>query len=164
MRYNLSAMRKLKVYLETSVISAAIDDRDPEKKEYTLRLIEEIKAGDYETFISRIALVEIEKSDTQTREKLLRMVKSIDPEELEIDKEVETLAAKYVAEGIIPEKYENDAVHIAVASVNDLDVIISWNFEHIVKLKTKREVMGINVLMGYKEIDIYSPLEVVKNV
>ncbi len=53
---------------------------------------------------------------------------------------------------------------IAIASVNDLDAIISWNFEHIVKLKTKREVIGINALMGYKEIEIYSPWEVVENV
>lgn len=58
---------------------------------------------------------------------------------------------------------KDDALHIACASVNDLDAIISWNFEHIVKLKTKREVVGINVLLGYKEIGIYSPWEVVKN-
>lgn len=164
MRYNIGTMKKLKLYLETSVISAAIDDREPEKKKYTLRFIEEIKAGDYEIFISRITLVEIEDSDMRTRGKLLDVVKGIDPEELGIDKEVETLAARYISEGIIPLKYENDAVHIAVASVNELDAIISWNFEHIVKLKTKREVVGINVLTGYKEIDIYSPLEVVKNV
>ena len=45
-----------------------------------------------------------------------------------------------------------------------MDVIVSWNFEHMVKLKTKREVVGINLFMGYKEIDIYSPWEVVENV
>jgi hypothetical protein len=48
-----------------------------------------------------------------------------------------------------------------VASVNNVDAIISWNFKHIVKLKTKKEVLGINALMGYKEIEIYSPLEVI---
>ena len=74
------------------------------------------------------------------------------------------LSRKYIAQGIIPEKYEDDAFHIAIASVNDIDVILSWNFEHIVKLKTKRETVAINLLMGYKEIDIYSPLEVVENV
>ncbi len=47
-------------------------------------------------------------------------------------------------EGVFPAKYENDAVHIAAASVNNLDLIISWNFEHIVKFKTKKEVTGIN--------------------
>ena len=58
----------------------------------------------------------------------------------------------------------DDAHHIAIASVNGIDAILSWNFEHIVKLKTKREVVGINMFMGYGPIDIYSPLEVVENV
>ena len=45
-----------------------------------------------------------------------------------------------------------------------MDVIVSWNFRHIVKLKTKKEIVGINSLMGYKEIEIYSPWEVVEDV
>lgn len=53
-------------------------------------------------------------------------------------------------------------MHIAVASINNLDAIISWNFAHIVKLKTKKEVVGINAISGYKEIDIYSPWEVIE--
>jgi len=73
------------------------------------------------------------------------------------------LAREYIEKGIIPAKYEDDAFHIAVASVNDLDAIVSWNFTHIVKLKTKREVSGINALMGYKPIEICSPQEVVEN-
>lgn len=64
---------------------------------------------------------------------------------------------------MIPAKYEDDAFHIAIATVNNMDAIISWNFKHIVKLKTKKEVAGLNLLMGYKEIDIYSPLEVANN-
>ena len=85
-------------------------------------------------------------------------------QELFLDEAAKELAAKYIQEGIIPQKYQADAFHIAIASVNAMDVIVSWNFEHMVKLKTKREVVGINVFMGYKEIDIYSPLEVVENV
>jgi len=46
--------------------------------------------------------------------------------------------------------------------VNNLDVLISWNFSHIVKLKTKMRVVGINRMLGYKEIEIVSPWEVVK--
>lgn len=74
--------------------------------------------------------------------------------------EVQSLADRYIELNVIPEKYINNALHIAAASVYDLDAIVSWNFEHIVKLKTKREVVGINAMMGYKEIEIYSPWEV----
>ena len=88
----------------------------------------------------------------------------MDFEELEITEEIKMLANKYIEQGIIPLKYEDDALHIAIASVNGLDIIVSWNFKHIVKAKTKREVAGINLLLGYKEIDIYSPWEVVNDV
>jgi len=92
------------------------------------------------------------------------IVSKYDLQKLALDKLAKELAGKYIQEGIIPQKYQADTFHIAIASVNDMDVIISWNFEHMVKLKTKREVVGINVFMGYREIDIYSPREVVENV
>ena len=82
---------------------------------------------------------------------------------MEFDSECYELAYEYIKRGIIPSEYEDDPFHMAVASVNDLDAIISWNFKHIVKLKTKKEVSGINLLMGYKEIEIYSPREVIEN-
>ena len=69
--------------------------------------------------------------------------------------------SRYIKEGIIPVKYQDDAFHIAIATVNNMDAILSWNFQHIVKLKTKREVVGINLIMGYRPIDIYTPWEVV---
>jgi hypothetical protein len=64
---------------------------------------------------------------------------------------------------MIPAREFDDAAHIAVASVHNLDVIVSWNFEHMVKFKTRREVQGINALMGYKAIEICSPLEMVES-
>jgi len=71
--------------------------------------------------------------------------------------EIKALAEEYIVKGVIPVKYFEDALHIAVATVNSLDILISWNFEHIVKLKTKREVNVINVLLGYGEIEIIEP-------
>ena len=73
------------------------------------------------------------------------------------DNEIKTLSEEYIARGVIPVKYIEDALHVAVATVNSLDILISWNFEHIVKLKTKREVNVINVLLGYDEIEIIEP-------
>ena len=80
---------------------------------------------------------------------------------MDIDEEIRELADRYIFERIIPEKYRNDALHIATAVVNDLDVVVSWNLEHIVKLKTKLGVEGINRLLGYKVIEIVTPEEVV---
>ncbi|MCP4989321.1 MAG: type II toxin-antitoxin system VapC family toxin [Colwellia sp.] len=94
---------------------------------------------------------------------MIGLLNEVQPYELAFDSESYELAYEYIKRGIIPSKYEDDAFHIAVASVNNLDAIISWNFKHIVKLKTKKEVFGTNLLMGYKEIDIYSPMEVIEN-
>jgi hypothetical protein len=91
----------------------------------------------------------------------LKLIQELQPIELEFTVECYELAGEYIKKGIIPLRYEDDAFHIAVASVNNIDAIISWNFKHIVKLKTKKEVLGVNALMGYKEIEIYSPLEVI---
>ena len=83
---------------------------------------------------------------------------------LELDQAAKGLAARYISEGVIPAKYRDDAYHIAIATVNNLDAILSWNFQHIVKMKTKREVVAINLTEGYKPIDIYTPGEVVEDV
>ena len=74
--------------------------------------------------------------------------------------EVDLLAERYVQEKIIPLKHMDDALHIAIASVHNLDVIASWNFEHLVKMKTRREVQAVNALMGYRGVEICSPQEI----
>lgn len=103
---------------------------------------------------------EINKAPEEIAVKLRGVIKGIKLEELVIDEEARNLADKYVMQEVIPVKYANDAIHIAVASVNELDVIVSWNFEHMVKHKTRVAVIGINTFMGYKSIDICSPQEV----
>jgi len=71
--------------------------------------------------------------------------------------EIRVLAEEYVTRGIIPAKYIEDAVHISLVTVNSIDILVSWNFEHIVKLKTKREVNAVNILLGYPQIEIIEP-------
>ena len=74
--------------------------------------------------------------------------------------EVETLAQHYVREKVIPSKYIADALHIAIASIHNIPVLVSWNFEHIVKHKTRVEVNRINKSFKFPGIDICSPQEV----
>ena len=165
MRYNLSMMeRKTKLYLDTSIINFAVDDRTPAEKLLTQNLIKEIKAGKYEVFISEVVLLEINKSEEEKRKELFNVLKEVNPEELDISREVRALAEKYVVEEIIPAKHMDDALHIAAASVNDVDIVVSWNFEHIVKHKTRVAVAAINILKGYKALDICTPQEVIENV
>jgi len=69
------------------------------------------------------------------------------------------LNGKYIKKEIFPEKYRDDALHLAIATVNGVDILISWNFEHLVKRKTRLEANLANSLNGYKSIDIIVPPE-----
>ena len=79
------------------------------------------------------------------------------------DDEAVRIADIYVEKGVIPQKYRTDGLHIAIATVNELDMIISMNFQHIVKRKTVLMTAHINTMLGYRTIEIYSPMEVVEN-
>ena len=107
---------------------------------------------------------EISRCPIQKRERMHELLSRYDLNILEFDQEAQELGERYIKSGIIPIKYRDDASHIAIATVNNLDAILSWNFQHIVKMKTKREVVAINIIEGYKSIDIYTPGEVVDDV
>ena len=158
----MTSQRPLKIYLDTSIFNFAISAQNvPLEKEATLRLFEEIRAGKFVPYISQVTLDEILRTpDEKRRNELIKTVEEVVPEELPITDEVVLLANRYIESKILPATERNDALHIAVAAIHNLDVIVSWNFEHMVKLKTRKAVPLTNILMGYKEIEICSPLEV----
>ncbi|MCB4792830.1 MAG: PIN domain nuclease [Elusimicrobia bacterium] len=155
-------MKKLKLYLDTSILNFAISDRENLELQImsTKDIIGCIKRGDYEGYISDEVLKEIEQAPKDIKELLFQVVKGTGLGLLKADKDTEILAEKYIEEGLIPLKYRDDALHIAVATVNGMDIVMSWNFEHMVKLKTKKGVIAVNELMGYKTIEILTPQEV----
>lgn len=147
--------KRLKLYLDTSVPNGYFDAKNLNRQQITRQFW--LKLNKYQVFISDIVIDEIKATRNKgRRQDLLKLVKSFDCLSTKTD-EIKTLAKEYVIRGVIPVQHIEDAAHIAVATVNSLDVLISWNFEHIVKLKTKREVNVINVLLGYDEIEIIEP-------
>lgn len=155
-------MHKLKLYLDTTILNFAFADDAPKEKEDTLRFFKQIDR--FDVSISEVVLREVSLCEPKKRERLNSLWQRHDLSVLEFDAEAQELAEKYIKSGIIPIKYRDDANHIATATVNNFDAILSWNFQHIVKMKTKREVVAINIIEGYKPIDIYTPKEVVEDV
>ena len=80
---------------------------------------------------------------------------------LDIDADALELQQAYIAEGILTEKWYDDALHVALATVAECDVIVSWNFKHIVNFRKIPLFNAVNILKGYRQIAIYSPLEVI---
>jgi DNA-binding transcriptional regulator YbjK len=138
-------------------------DADRDAHADTVKLFGEIAAEKYEAFTSTTVTDELENTIGPKREKMISLISEYKLLVLAPNDEAARLANIYVQEGIIPEKFRTDALHIAIATVNDLDIIISMNFKHIVKRKTKLATASINALNGYRAIEILTPMEVVEN-
>jgi len=105
----------------------------------------------------------LEGAPETKRDKMMGLITKYDIAVLAPTNETARLASLYIAEKIIPQKYRTDGLHIAVATVYDLDVIISMNFKHIVKRKTKIGTGSINILNNYRIVDICTPMEVIED-
>ena len=141
------------IYLDTSVISAPFDDRTPERKRFTYVFWEKLE--NYRVSVSTVVAEEINATSEELREKMMAKISGF--EFLGIPEEVKNLADEYVRRAIFPEHYKTDAIHVAVAVVNDIDFLISWNFKHLVKVKTRRMVNLVNEVLGYPAIEIIAP-------
>lgn len=132
----------LKIYLDTSVISAYFDFQKPVRQLITQKWVQQ-NAKEFDLFASTLVLEEIDKNlDQELREKMLNLLNSISISILEINEAILKLASIY-REHTLPKEI-NDTVHIAIASYNALDAIVSWNFRHIVNLKTMKAIHKIN--------------------
>ncbi|MCL1984265.1 MAG: type II toxin-antitoxin system VapC family toxin [Methanomassiliicoccaceae archaeon] len=152
-----------KVYMETTTFNYFFDDDRGQDHKYTVKLFEQIKDGKFEAFTSAYVIDELKKAREEKRDKMLELVNKYGIGLIGRNDEVERLGRLYVAKGVIPKGFLTDALHIAIATVHGLDIIVSMNFEHIVKLKTIRMTGIINIENGYDPIEIRSSGEVVKD-
>lgn len=149
--------RKLKVYLDTSVISYLFQEDCPEKMAETREVWEYFKRDEYEIFISNITLEEIDKCYEEKRFKMLKELSKIRYTLLQINNETEIISSKIINLGILSNKSKDDVNHISIAIVGNCDCILSWNFKHIVNIKTIKGIRSITNLSGYKPIEIWQP-------
>ena len=153
-------MKIPQVYLETTLFNYYFDNNRDAHAD-TVNLFKEIAAGKYKAFTSFYVIDELESAPEVKRDKMIALIEQYNITVLTLNVEAEKLADAYVEQGIIPLKYRTDGIHIAVAAVNDLDMIISMNFQHIVKRKTKIGTGNINALNNYRSIEICTPMEVI---
>ncbi|MDR3200804.1 MAG: hypothetical protein LBT68_05035 [Spirochaetales bacterium] len=150
---------KLKIYLETSIFNLYFD-RHPinaAKREEAVKLFEQIKAGDYIAYTSTIVTDELDRDAEPKRSDMLKLRDKYALVQLAVNGEVDRIAELYLAANIIPQKHFSDAYHIAMTTAHELDYILSFNFEHIVKNKTLDMVSKVNFQHNYKMIGIYPP-------
>lgn len=150
-------MRRLRIYLDTSVISYLEQEDVPEKMEETRKVWEIFKTGKYEVVISDLVLAEINECKEPKKSILQEYLAQINYERVGITEEAEEIANEIIDEGILNPKSFDDCLHIASAILHDCNIIVSWNFKHMVNVDTINGVRRITFARRYNNIDIYAP-------
>ena len=148
---------KKRYYIDTSVFGGYYD---PEFKEITQKLFYQMDHLNIKILYSELTKNEL----INAPENVKRFVNSISDsliEYIEITNEILDLADQYIKEQVVGETSREDCIHIALATINRADVLVSWNFKHIVNLRRIRGYNSVNLKMGYPIIEIRSPLELI---
>lgn len=160
-------MDKPRIYLETTMFSFYYEERTAplylEQKVFVRRIFELIQAGVYSPFTSPYTTRELNNEPGQDkRKKMQALISDHGVVILPITEEIERLAALYVQEKAIAPSWAMDAAHIATATYNGMDFIVSLNFAHIVRPWTIERVRSVNMREKYRAIGIYKPSEVLE--
>ncbi len=148
---------KLRIYLDTSIFSAYYDERSPDRQTQTVDFWERVTA--YEASTSELAREELEKTPNAHRRR--ELVKLLDGLMLHrITADMRKLAEQYVREGVFTPFTLNDAVHVAAAVLTRQDILVSWNFRHLVNRVRRAKVNEVNISLRIPTIEILSPPEI----
>jgi predicted nucleic acid-binding protein len=146
----------MRVYADTSVFGGVFDD---EFSRPSKEFFEEVKEGRFLLVTSAIVQIEIFKAPQRIQEFFLEVTSNAKIAEL--TREVLELRQAYLNAKIVTPKSIEDATHVALASVYCCDMIVSWNFKHIVHFQKIPKYNAVNLLNGYNRLKIFSPSEVI---
>jgi len=145
-----------RIYIDTSVIGGCLDD---EFSTWSKLLFDEFRSGVKIAVVSDLTLQELDDAPEEVRE-ILSELPSQAVEYVFLSAEAIALADAYIAQGVVTEKHLIDTQHIAIATIERVDVLVSWNFKQIVNLDRIRKFNAVNLMQGYQILEIRSPLEV----
>ena len=148
-------MSKRRIYIDNSVFGGYYDE---EFEDVTKAFFTKVEEGAFQVYFSDINETELYLAPKHVRDVKLKIPNDCLTKVI-LDEQSKALGEAYINEGILTWKSLDDAYHIAIASVNRIDVLISWNFKHIVNFDKIKLFNSVNLRLGYPEIDIRSPRE-----
>ncbi|MCA1752369.1 MAG: PIN domain protein [Cryomorphaceae bacterium] len=143
-------------YLDTSVFGGYYD---VEFSANTIPFFDRVLEERIQIFVSRLLIAELAGAPDEVRE-LLNRIPAEQQKPVTLDDEARNLANKYIEENVVGKTSKADCQHIAMATLAKADVLVSWNFKHIVNLDRIRGYNGVNLLLGYSPIEIRTPKEI----
>ena len=152
-----------KVYIETSVWGMTLPRQPRALRQPSLEFLRQCRLGIFEPYISTVVLDEVQEAKAPRANRILAEIERHHLSVLEPTREAERLADEYVKAEIIPRKKHDDAMHVAIATVFQMDVLVSWNQRHLVNVRKKQLFITVNRLAGHEhEILIHTPFEVLR--
>ena len=149
---------KQKFYFDTSVFGGVYDK---EFEEETLQLFERVKLGKIICIYSDLTETELLNAPENVRTYFKSLPKE-NTERVFVNAAIIELATKYIEEKVIGKTSFDDCLHIATATLNKADILVSWNFKHIVNVYRIRGYNSINLRMNYLSLEIRSPKEIIE--
>ena len=155
-------MKKLKLYIETSTWNFVFADDAPEKMAVTKEFFDLVAKGAYEVYASEVVVAEINRAPADIKAKLVGLINKHKPVMLDLKPDAESLADAYMERGIIPDKKVEDALHVAIATLEELDAVVTWNYKHLANIRKAELFFSVNLSRGFhKKVEIITPWEVV---
>jgi len=151
-------MQKQRLYIDTSVFGGYYDE---EFAEFTIPLFERLNNGEFKLLFSTVTQDELENAPLRVQD-LVKQLKTKNTDFAEVTEEAIDLATEYIKEKVVGQTSFADCLHIALATINQADYLISWNFKHIVNVQRIRGYNAINLKNGYKLLEIRSPRDFAK--
>lgn len=152
-------MKILRIYVDTSVIGGCFD---AEFELWSLGLFKDFVQGKFKPLLSQVTTAELQDAPEQVQVLYAELLE-LQPEIIPVNETALELADVYQRRKILTPNFFNDGLHIALATISEADVLVSWNFKHIVHLDKIRLFNAVNLEYGYKPLQIYSPREVTTN-
>ena len=149
---------KQRIYIDTSVVGGYFDD---EFSADTIPFFDRVRNGEIIVVLSDILEAELLRAPEFVKE-LLTTIPKEQIENIRLSPEATELADKYIEAKVVGKTSRADCQHIAIATLCKADVLVSWNFKHIVNLDRIRGYNGINYQLGYNMIEIRTPKEITR--
>lgn len=150
-----------KLYIDMSVWNARFDVHVPEIMSHTEYFFELLKLDSaVAAHLSEIVEQELGNAPQERKPRLAALIGEVRPIRLRLNEASASLADEYVKHGILRAGHIADARHVAIATVSGIDVLVSWNYRHLVNRRRREAFNGVNAILGYRSLEIVSPPEV----
>ncbi|MFA6924992.1 MAG: type II toxin-antitoxin system VapC family toxin [Bacteroidales bacterium] len=148
---------KQRIYIDTSVIGGYFDEEFSSESKW---IFDQVKKRKIKIVYSQVTEEELRKAPEKVKE-LIKALHKDDVEFVKITDEAVELAEKYLADNVVGETSFADCLHIALATIHKVDILVSWNFKHIVNVSRIRGYNSVNLKKGYQTLEIRSPKEII---